>query len=186
MTAIIKDKENREKNIAALCVALKDDNIRKEYSYEINYIIMILGVLNDKKVISNIADFMFYDGKTGNNFVNENKRKGDDIFKLELSERNQCLYELSQFGLDALPAVWEKISKTTPSDRSEDGGCAIYMALKILEWAKIDNGTALKSLEEYRQSKTFSNDESKALDELAEAVRTRDDSKIKSSKEGNK
>ena len=186
LQSIINDKDNREKNIVELCAALKDENLKRENPYEINNIISILEVLHDKKTISDIGNYIFWDWKRGANYLNDsNKNERDILMDLENGVISApCT--LSTFGIDALPTVWEKMSKTTPSDRSINGGSAIYIALKILDWVKIDNRTALKSLEEYRQSKTFSNDESKALDELAEAVRTRDDSKIKSSKEGNK
>lgn len=180
MTAIVKDKENREKNIAALCAALKDENIKKEYPYEIYHIINILGCLLDKKTIPDIGNFMFYDWVQAGKFVNDKKFKDKDIYLLGMRGNCCAPYILSKFGLDALPTVWEKMSKTTEFDRSEEGGCAIYMALKILEWAKIKNSVALKSLQDFRQSKSFSDEENKALDELEEAIKKRDDKNIQS------
>ncbi len=182
LQSIVKDKENREKNIQALCAALKDENLKRENPYEIIQIISILEVLHDKNTIPDIGNYIFYTWKKGKNYINDSNKSEEGVLRDMQGGECTAPYTLSTFGIDALTTVFNQFSKTTPQERSINGGCALFITLKILDWAKIDNTTALKSLQNYRQSKSLSDEEGKALDELAEAIKTRDNSKIRSGK----
>jgi hypothetical protein len=161
----------RANYIAAMVKVLADPKIRTENPLEVQSILLILGALKAREAASTFVEYMFYDWRTGHDFVLTSTNQ----LKQSIYEVNPPLLTcLRPLGKDVVPLILERFANASAQEVScQPGGGALPVFLVnyfFLLGLKPDEAAAL--VEEYKADKVGPTEtQLMRLDTLGRAIR---------------